>query len=129
MHQQTISRDCPIGPVGNGNIEHRCHDAQRRLGLDRGRTRRNVAEPTMRHERTVQSSVFDLFAEHEIGRELKTMSQWLDEHRELLGLVTRELRRHGLKETGREGCRPKPYYLRIAQAASPVELSGIGHPS
>jgi IS5 family transposase len=43
----------------------------------------------MRQERTVQSSVFDLFAEHEIGRELKAMSQWLDEHRELLGLVTR----------------------------------------
>ncbi|TCU31449.1 hypothetical protein EV129_1274 [Rhizobium azibense] len=31
----------------------------------------------MRQERTVQASVFDLFAEHEIGRELKAMSQWL----------------------------------------------------
>jgi len=36
----------------------------------------------MRQERTVQASLFDLFAEHEIGRELKAMSQWLDEHRE-----------------------------------------------
>ncbi|TWA11126.1 hypothetical protein FB005_1802, partial [Sinorhizobium medicae] len=28
----------------------------------------------MRQERTVQASIFDLFAEHEIGRELKAMS-------------------------------------------------------
>ena len=41
----------------------------------------------MRQERTVQASIFDLFAGHEIGRELKAMSEWLDEHRELLGLV------------------------------------------
>ena len=27
----------------------------------------------MRQERTVQASIFDLFAEHEIGRELKAM--------------------------------------------------------
>ncbi|MER8467473.1 transposase, partial [Mesorhizobium sp. M1396] len=57
----------------------------------------------MRQERTVQSSVFDLFAEHEIGRELKAISQWLDEHRDLLGLVMRDLRRHGIRETGRAG--------------------------
>jgi IS5 family transposase len=37
----------------------------------------------MSQERTVQASLFDLFADHEIGRELKAMSQWLDEHREL----------------------------------------------
>jgi IS5 family transposase len=57
----------------------------------------------MRQERTVQASIFDLFAEHEIGRELSAMSQWLDEHRDLLNLVTRDLRRHGVKETGRAG--------------------------
>ena len=27
----------------------------------------------MRQERTVQASIFDLFAEHEIGRELKAI--------------------------------------------------------
>jgi IS5 family transposase len=32
----------------------------------------------MRQERTVQASIFDLFAEHEIGRELSAMSQWLE---------------------------------------------------
>ena len=36
-------------------------------------------------------------------RELKAMSQWLDEHRELIGLVADDLRRHGVKETGRQG--------------------------
>ena len=57
----------------------------------------------MRQERTVQASIFDLFAGHEIGRELKAMSQWLDERRELIGLVANDLRRHGVKKTGRQG--------------------------
>ena len=57
----------------------------------------------MRQERTVQASVFDLFATHEIGHELKAMSRWLDEHRDLLGLVVRDLGRHGVKATGRQG--------------------------
>ena len=34
----------------------------------------------MRQERAVQARIFDLSAEHEIGRELKAMSRWLDEH-------------------------------------------------
>src|ERR1700674_6141659 len=57
----------------------------------------------MRQERTVQASIFDLFAGHEIGRELKAMSQWLDDHRAVVGLVAKDLRRHGVKETGRQG--------------------------
>lgn len=76
----------------------------------------------MRQERTVQASVFDLFAEHEIGHELKAMSQWLDEHRDLLGLVTRDLRRHGLKETGREGL-PAEAVLRCALLKQHRQLS------
>jgi hypothetical protein len=39
--------------------------------------------------RTVQASLFDLFVGHEIGRELKAMSLWLDEHRDLIGLGAR----------------------------------------
>ena len=57
----------------------------------------------MRPERTVQASLFDLFAGHEIGRELKAMWQWLDEHRELIGRAAEDLRRLAVKETGREG--------------------------
>jgi len=57
----------------------------------------------MRQERTVQCTLFDIFAAHEIGCELKAMSQWLDEHRDLLGLVAANLRGHDLKDTGRHG--------------------------
>ena len=81
----------------------------------------------MRQERTVQASLFDLFAGHEIGRELKAMSQWLDEHRELVGLVAEDLRRHSVRgdratgSVGRVGLA-----LRASQAASPAELRGDG---
>ena len=60
-------------------------------------------EPIMRQERTVQASIFDLFAQHEIGCELKKASTWLDEHPTLLGLVAADLRRDGVQETGRHG--------------------------
>ena len=77
----------------------------------------------MRQERTVLASIFDLFADHEIGRELKAMSQWLDEHREIIRLVAEDLRRHGVKETGRQGL-PAEFglALRASQATSPAEL-------
>jgi transposase, IS5 family len=67
----------------------------------------------MRQERTVQASIFDLFATHEIGHELKAMSRWLDEHRDLLGLVARDLVRVGVKATGRRGL-PAEAVLRCA---------------
>jgi IS5 family transposase len=76
----------------------------------------------MRQERTVQISIFDLFAEHEIGRELEAMSQWLDAHRDLLKLVTSDLRRHGVKETGREGL-PSEAVLRCALLKQHRQLS------
>ena len=57
----------------------------------------------MRQKRTVQSSIFDLYAEHEIGRELEAMSDWLDGHPEVLDWMTPELCRADVKETGREG--------------------------
>jgi IS5 family transposase len=57
----------------------------------------------MRQERIIQASIFDVFAPHEIGRELRTMSQWLDRHRQLLSCVAADLRRKGLKPTGRHG--------------------------
>ena len=57
----------------------------------------------MRQERITQASLFDIFATHEIGRELKQISQWLDQHRPLLRLVSNDLRRDGVRETGRRG--------------------------
>src|SRR6202040_3974911 len=67
----------------------------------------------MRQERIIQATIFDGFAQHEIGRELKAVSQWLDEHRALLRLVTSDLRRHGIRETGRHGL-PAKAVLRCA---------------
>ena len=43
----------------------------------------------MRKLRTSQVSIFDAFAEHDIGRELEGMSGWLDEHEEVLEWVKR----------------------------------------
>ena len=76
----------------------------------------------MRQERIIQASLFDVFAEHEIGRELKAMSEWLDEHRGLLGLVAGDLRRHGIQETGRHGL-PAEAVLRSALLKQQRQLS------
>jgi transposase, IS5 family len=76
----------------------------------------------MRQERTVQASLFDLFAGHEIGRELRAMSAWLDDHRELASLVTADLRRHGVKATGRQGL-PAEAVLRCAVLKQHRQLS------
>ena len=57
----------------------------------------------MREKRTIQASIFDVFSKHQLGRELKAMSAWLDEHCEVLGRVGADLGRHGVKPTGRKG--------------------------
>jgi transposase, IS5 family len=76
----------------------------------------------MRQERTIQASIFDLFAGHEIGRELRAMSQWLDERYALVGLVAADLRRHGIKETGRQGL-PAESVLRCGLLKQHRQLS------
>ena len=76
----------------------------------------------MRPERTVQASIFDVFATHEIGRELQAMSRWLDVHRNLLGLVAGDLVRGGVKATGRQGL-PAEAVLRCALLKQSRQLS------
>ena len=76
----------------------------------------------MRQERIMHASIFDIFAEHEIGRELKSMSDWLDEQRSLLSLVIGDLRRHGVQETGRHGL-PAEAVLRCALLKQYRQLS------
>ena len=76
----------------------------------------------MRQERITQTCIFDLFAGHEIGRELKAMSDWLDEHRAVLCLVAGDLRRHQVKETGRQGL-PAEAVLRCALLKQHRQLS------
>jgi transposase, IS5 family len=76
----------------------------------------------MRQERTIQASIFDLFAGHEIGRGLKAMSGWLDENPALAALVAKDLRRCGVKETGRQGL-PAEAVLRCALLKQHRQLS------
>src|SRR3954451_14392461 len=76
----------------------------------------------MRQDRTVQASIFDLFAKHEIGCELKKASAWLDEHPALIGLVAGDLRRDGVQETGRHGL-PAEAVLRCALLKQNRQLS------
>src|SRR5690348_3164959 len=76
----------------------------------------------MRQDRTVQASLFDRFAPHEIGGELKKASKWLDEHPALLGLVAADLRRDGVQETGRQGL-PAEAVLRCALLKQYRQLS------
>ena|SRR6185437_13475462 len=76
----------------------------------------------MRQQRTIQASLFDLFAGHEIGRELKAMSGWLDEHPAVLVRVAEDLRRHGVRETGRQGL-PAESVLRCALLKQHRQLS------
>jgi IS5 family transposase len=79
-------------------------------------------EPTMRQERTIQATIFEVFAGHEIGCELKAISQWLDRQRALMSLVAGDLRRHGLRETGRRGL-PAEAVLRCALLKQQRQLS------
>jgi IS5 family transposase len=76
----------------------------------------------MRQERTVQATIFEVFAQHEIGCELKAMSQWLDGQPALISLVAEHLRRQGVRETGRRGL-PAESVLRCALLKQRRQLS------
>jgi IS5 family transposase len=76
----------------------------------------------MRQQRTIQASLFDLFAGHEIGRELKAISGWLDQHPALIAQVAQDLRRRGAKQTGRQGL-PAESVLRCAILKQHRQLS------
>ena len=77
----------------------------------------------MRQERTVQATIFEVFAQHDIGCELKAMSQWLDRQRELISLVAADLRQQEVRHTGRRAGGERAA-LCVAQAAAPAELRG-----
>ena len=57
----------------------------------------------MRLQRIMQATIFENFAEHEIGRELRAMSQWLGQHRDMLALAVDDLRGCEVRATGRDG--------------------------
>ena len=76
----------------------------------------------MRQERTVQATIFEVFAGHPIGCELKGMSGWLDGQRALISLVASDLGREGLRQTGRRGL-PAETVLRCALLKQQRQLS------
>jgi transposase, IS5 family len=76
----------------------------------------------MRQERTVQATIFEVFAQHEIGCELKAISQWLDGQLPMVSLVASDLRRQGVRETGRRGL-PAETVLRCALLKQQRQLS------
>ena len=58
----------------------------------------------MRQKRIIQTSIFDLFSDHQFGRELKAMSAWLDGlGDEILSLVAADIGGDGVSDTGRCG--------------------------
>src|SRR5205085_594660 len=79
-------------------------------------------EPTMRQERTVQATIFEVFAGHEIGCELRAISGWLDGQRPLISVVASDLHREGLRQIGRRGLRADTV-LRCALLKQQRQLS------
>ncbi len=57
----------------------------------------------MREKHTVQRSIFDQYAEHEIGQELKAMSEWLEQHAEVLDWAAADISPQSVANTGRPG--------------------------
>ena len=76
----------------------------------------------MRQERTVQATIFEVFAQHEIGCALQAISRWLDGQRPLVSLVAGDLRRQGVRETGRRGL-PAETVLRCGLLKQQRQLS------
>jgi IS5 family transposase len=76
----------------------------------------------MRQKRIIQGSIFDLFSNHQIGRELKAISEWLDARAELVALVAGDVGNTGARRTGRQGL-PAESVLRCALLKQYRQLS------
>ena len=76
----------------------------------------------MRKKCTDQVSIFDLFSNHDIGKELKAMSKRLDQHREILDWVVLDLHLKDVYDTGRQGL-PAESVLRCALLKQYRQLS------
>ncbi len=76
----------------------------------------------MRLQRTVQSSIFDLFCDHEIGLEFKSISGFLDRHVQILDWVSVDLQVKGFHGRGRAGL-PAESVVRCALLKQLRQLS------
>jgi len=57
----------------------------------------------MREKRTLQANLFDVYVDHNIGQELKAMSDYLDAHPEIVDMVTPDVIKTIPRQTGRTG--------------------------
>ena len=57
----------------------------------------------MRVKGVLQRSIYEIFATHELGQELKIISEWLDGHAEILDWVEADLQKEGIKDSGGRG--------------------------
>ena len=76
----------------------------------------------MREKRTVQSSIFEQYPDHEIGRDLQAMSENLDAHPDWLDWVEEDVGDRNVEETGRKGL-PVESVLRCAVLKQYRQLS------
>lgn len=76
----------------------------------------------MRQKRFAQTSIFDQFAEHELGQQLKSISDWIDAHPELIEFVSNDLIDHKAQATGCRGYSAESV-LRFALLKQIRELS------
>ena len=67
----------------------------------------------MREKRTVQSSIFEHYPDHEIGRDLQAISECLDTHLPWLDWVAADVGDRNVEQTGRKGL-PVESILRCA---------------
>jgi len=57
----------------------------------------------MRETRVAQASIFENYSEHEFGSRLKALSNILDQHPEILGLIAKDLIEESVSNVGRMG--------------------------
>lgn len=57
----------------------------------------------MRETRNAQANVFDFYSEHDKGKQLKALSDVLDQHPGILTLIEQDFSKHDVASTGARG--------------------------
>lgn len=57
----------------------------------------------MRETRIAQRSIFEIYSEHDIGKQLKRLANLLDDHQEILNVIARDLINKSSRPVGRSG--------------------------
>jgi IS5 family transposase len=76
----------------------------------------------MREKRISQASIFQLYSQHQIGKELQAMSDRVDQCAQILNWVALDLHQHDVLDTGRKGL-PAESVLRCALLKQYRQLS------